>query len=691
MGRAFLISTLLFGLALLGFGLWLWVQGRSEPRGDGSRHSSASATLEPVGEPLEESELQAPGVPAARQSGVKPEGDGAAVAITGNVRWPDGTPARATVTLVRGGGDGEPLSETTSRARDGRFWLDPAPDEPWELFAQAPRKLEVEPGEVHFISWRARHGPRSGAARDLELVLDPGLQQRGWIRDTSNQPLRGSVFAMPASDRDEPEQESAGTSEDGAFLLLGLQRGLWTLRAESDGYLAEERTLELPVSEPLVFQLQRGAALAGRVLDDTGEPVAGAEVVAHHFEGPVAATRTAVDGSFALHELLSGTLRVVARRAGEMSETRLDVELEPGEEYTGIALVLPRSGALEVWVLDDRGRAVAGARVRASGPTGTPRYALSGEDGSAYFEGLEPGDYVLVADLSSRMRLAGSVAVQAVETSHVELIQPAVVRRIQGRVRVDGVPRGDLELEARRLDSRATVGSATTHLDGSFVLDLAESGEHWISVRDPARGFVESRRVLVPDAEFVPLDLELHTGRLQGVVWGAEGEALAGVEVQAYSSSEDGLQRSSASGRSAANGEFALELPAGVHVLEAREGPSTEGGGSSAPTRVPGVVVRAGEVVTGIELTLERGARLEGHVRRRDGTGVYGAHLWLATPGSKERPRRLGTSGTLGRFRLEGLPLGTWLVTASDGERQAAWREVTIGAGTIATLELVLE
>lgn len=696
-----MILVPLLGLVLLGAGVWLWRNEEAATRDGRSVELPLRAPTpgerlaEPPTELLPAVEPERPGASEPGESyrlrASEPVQTADEGLVAGAVRWPDGTPARAQVLLVAAAG-GELWLETVSDARDGRFRF-PAPDEPWELLASAARTLQTAPSSVELLDWRARSGPRLGAAHGLELVLDPGLRLTGSIRDRSDRPLRGSVFATLEGGRfpEHGDLASVGSDDSGTFLLLGLRAGRWTLRAQAGDHLSEERTLELPSAEPVVFRLERGSSLAGRVVDELGEPVPGAVVAAHHFDGQGGMARTSADGSFAIRELSPGTLRVLTTREGERHTARMELTLEPGQERGGIEIVLARAGTVEVLVRDTRGRGIVAADVRLSSERGDAFFARTGPEGFALFEGLAPGDYTLAADLPSRMRLAGDAVVQAYETTRVELVEPVTVLRVHGRVRVDGVPRGALELEARRVDTRASVGSASTAPDGSYALELVESGEHWIGVRDPARRLVDWRRVLVPDVALFPLDLELSLGRLHGLVWSPEGEPLEGIEVLAVADSEDGMRRSSGAAFSDERGEFTLELVAGVHVLEARTSAQAEGARAFAPTRVPGVVVRAGEVVTGIELTLERGARLEGVVRRRDRTGVYGAHLWLATPGSQERPRKLGTSGTLGRFRLEGLPLGTWLVTASDGERQAAWREVTIGAGTVATLELVLE
>jgi len=719
-GRIVWILVPLLGLMLLGAGLWLsWSSGSKERRRVPAQVASVEPPVEPAFAPtaLEPVEhVPPPSLPAAREvldhppasaeevGHADPHSLADASVIAGTVRWPDGAPARAELQLLVAADPTHVLAAAVTNAEDGAFQFAEVPAGTWRLRASAQRSVEAGARSLRMIHWYARSGPRSGAATSVDLVLDPGLRQDGWLRDHEDRPLAGHVSAttgpgpLPAAG----DFTTARADATGAFVLLGLRPGRWTFRAHCEGYLSETRTLELPLAEAPVFRLSRGAALLGRVENDLGQPVADALVAVHHFDGQGGMAHSAADGSFAVRGLSPGTLLVLVSE-GEENSVRREVTLAAEEERAGFVLVLPRPGALSVALRDVRGRGVAAAEVRAelqsdsAGQADSEAWSVAfatahtDADGLALLAGLVPGEYALAADLPSGLRVTGRATVRASETHTLELLVPVAPVRLEGRVLVDGVPRGGLELEARRVDTRATVGTGTTAEDGRFALELLEGGEHWLAVRDPGRNLVDWRRVLVSEAARTPLELELALGQLRGIVWSPDGEPLSGIDVTAVADSEDGLRRSSSSTRSDARGEFTLELVAGVHELEAREGQATEGGGSSAPTRVPGVVVRAGEVVTGIELTLERGARLEGHVRRRDGTGVYGAHLWLATPGSKERPRKLGTSGTLGRFRLEGLPLGSWLVTATDGEREARWREVVIGAGTVARLELVLE
>ncbi len=79
---------------------------------------------------------------------------------------------------------------------------------------------------------------------------------------------------------------------------------------------------------------------------------------------------------------------------------------------------------------------------------------------------------------------------------------------------------------------------------------------------------------------------------------------------------------------------------------------------------------------------------LLGRVRDDEGSAVYGATILATGPGAAER---VATTDRLGFFRLDGLAAGPWTVSVSRLGYEAAPRSLTLPAGEVVELEIVLQ
>jgi len=170
-------------------------------------------------------------------------------------------------------GDGRPAGHALV-AEDGSFHLD-------GLAAGTYDVVCVGPGEG--LGGLRRAGPPiatgvlAGAA-DLLLHL-PGSLIRGRVIDAAGEPVVGQ--RVVAQMRDPPSEQGATcssamvtTNADGRFLFLRLIPGLYDL--STPGWLALQGAdgIETGPEERTVRRLD-GAAIAGRVVDETGAPLAG--------------------------------------------------------------------------------------------------------------------------------------------------------------------------------------------------------------------------------------------------------------------------------------------------------------------------------------------------------------------------------------------------------------------------------
>jgi len=190
--------------------------------------------------------------------------------------------------------------------------------------------------------------------------------------------------------------------------------------------------------------LGRGARLAGRVVDEAGEPVAGARVRwgavgdegerryrdafrADQLLGP-RVVRSANDGAFVVERLEPGRMLLKVEHAGFADWYRKDLVVPAEGDLPDVRVVLVRAGTIEGLVKEARtGRPIAGAWVYAreqqpedGGPKGAPSEAVpadpgrvralssaqTGPDGRYALERLPEGRFEVVVWLAVGYRAA---------------------------------------------------------------------------------------------------------------------------------------------------------------------------------------------------------------------------------------------------------------------------------------------
>lgn len=154
--------------------------------------------------------------------------------------------------------------------------------------------------------------------------------------------------------------------------------------------------------------------LAGRVTDDHGRPIAGADLrlapwMASEVEqedlvvakaGAPPAMKTGEDGSFKIPLRTSGAFDLEVHAKGFQPVIKQAVQVLPGRQ-TDIAITMSPSAGIVGVVVDDAGAPVDGARVVIQGDIHSPQFAstevLTQEDGTFAAEELAPGRFTLAA------------------------------------------------------------------------------------------------------------------------------------------------------------------------------------------------------------------------------------------------------------------------------------------------------
>lgn len=281
-----------------------------------------------------------------------------------------------------------PMTQTTESEEDGTFVFDALPEPPFQVEVDHPDYAVTRIARVTSVE------------RELSVRLVEGIFVHGSVHDSVSGAAVPAVRVHLVSAENVFDAES---NIDGAFDLLRVPQGDYTLTAEADAFVPHESRVRVSVrrgdSEQTLddIGLVAGGSISGEVVDRYGELVSGAEVVVGEALDWAHAAHTDPHGHFVIPGVASGDAVLAARHpAAGMTETMVRVRVFAGEETPGVLLRLPERF--------DPARAVV-----ADGPRATLAAAIrDGEDGvevrsvrrgsRAETAGLRAGDVITSVD-----------------------------------------------------------------------------------------------------------------------------------------------------------------------------------------------------------------------------------------------------------------------------------------------------
>jgi hypothetical protein len=425
------------------------------------------------------------------------------------------SPAEGATLLLAGSGVWPARSATSSA--DGRFRFSGVPPGVYELRAR-----------LHGLVAAPHEGLRLGPQEtlEIELALVPGASASGEVRRARDDtPIANAeiviteegVFAAPIAAR---------TNAEGRFSVAGLRAMPHRIAVHAEGYVPIEDALT-PGSSP-VFLLQEAATIRGVVIDERGDPIAGASLdvtgtaesgvplvlprsalefraalFAQALAGPSPVLpsgelgvtlgevppipfgdstpvtpsaglsfTTDAEGAFVMTGVPPGVLQVIARHpeyAVGLSSPVLVVAA--GEHEVRIRLV--RAARVEGRVTDARGFPIALARLElVSEGDDRPEYGVSGTDGTYAFDGVGR-TFTITAFGPDGASARKTLSTQPGRTLEVDLVFEGTGERLSLRV-LDGrgFPIAGARLSLRSLRSEVVVNRyAISAEDGTAEID----------------------------------------------------------------------------------------------------------------------------------------------------------------------------------------------------------------------------
>jgi hypothetical protein len=553
-------------------------------------------------------------------------------------------------------------SSTTRSSENGSFHFDD--------LASGQHRLMVESRDGQSAEAIAE----AGQAEIVVLRLEAGEILEGVVVSDAGAPIAGAaLLAFSAGGPRIPAAVESGA--DGGFQFENIRVGKTTVFAEAEGYTRNSEEIEVVAGTGayVEIRLQPGATVVGEVRGLSSSELEQCTV----FSGGAHA-RPAVDGRFTLTGVEPGTQAV---RASLMADGRTrEVRVTVPESGTGEHVVIDFRGGIAVTGRVLRGgRGISGMTVSASRVSERDRVgSVSGAEGVYRLDGLNPGEYEVVALSRAGEVVAGDHLVLETETEldlHVEggkisgwVLEEGTEKPIEGAT-IDVIGAGLPAVHRTVATDASGVFSVVDLADGDFRVAADALGH------SPAQKSVSLR-------DSAPASVTLHLGPLEStvlVVREANGSPASGVSIM---TSQGGILGPALMVDCGGEGRCEVrDLPRGVWTLFLRGDGAALLSVSLPAGEVPVTLRPRGELA--IRATAETtGALWNIRVSEISSGLVVPTSQWR-NPGRGEwMPVRV-TGLTLG------LPTGSWRIEAAAPDGTVSVQNLTVTAGE--TAEVMLE
>jgi len=514
---------------------------------------------------------------------------------------------------------------------------------------------------------------------------------------------------------------SVRSEPDGRVWAEGVLPGKYTVEVECEGYRSKEKYEPIVVADKdvtgLVWEVDAGAKVTGRVLAKAGTPVEGASVSARtvggeaRMKGAWGNDRSLPDGTYTLDGLRPGTYKLeVSTDKAVAPKDGYKVEVADGATVQK-DLVLEETGSIKGTVVDGEGKPVSSISAMARSLAGQTQWRdndnKTDENGTFTIDGLRPGDYRVMAQRSwmSQLRKPGTtddaeqgerVTVRANQTATVRIVIESQAGVITGTVKdSSGFPVADAFLSAARESDAAGASKTTvqqtrwswddkpvlTATDGTFTLTKLSPGMYTVRAYRKGGGEAVAEHVAIGGTATLQIK---PTGSIAGTVKTASGapEEMSVVLRDLVS----GFSRRESFFRT--DGRFSLpDLPKGKFQLTA----SAEGGSAQVDLELG-----EGEQKTNVAVVLAALVTITGRVVEQGTTKPVAALRMMARPALggggfsfSDGDDRDHITDEQGRFTIKNAPSGKLWIRGmprdwndSDYAMLATVREVS-GTGTV--------
>lgn len=474
----------------------------------------------------------------------------------------------------------------------------------------------------------------------------------------------GTTSLVPAGNTTVIAQPASGatvqaTTNPGGQFSLNLSSGSFELLAQRPNFTAENTiNLTLGFNETLsgleLVLNPNDSQISGLVQRPDGSPLSNVTITAGEF----ATATTSAAGAYTM-SLPPGTFQVEASRSGFFPDGSQQVNLEPGQQLSGISFVMTPNAATISGQATTFGQPVANTEIRAVGSGGTFTTTTGGNGN--YVLNVSPGTYTLSAQRSGYLtpETLDLTLSAGQQTSNRNFSLTPNTRIVNGFVSSPQGAVSNATVTVTSPDDPSFTQSTQTQVSGAFAFTLEVDKSYTLTVN--RSGFTTGTAQvenLSPGQQPLSRNIQINPvpAQISGVVQNDQGNAVANALVEIFNNQgELVLTR-----QTTANGSYNAGLSAGVYTVQAsRAGHVTD--------VINDISLSNGQSLTGVNLEIARNfALLAGEVITPAGDPVDDALINITRQDGAGGATRTSDSG--GNFTVSTLITGSYTISISrDG------------------------
>lgn len=603
----------------------------------------------------------------------------------------------------------------------GRFHLKGVPEGIYELRASA-EGLVAEPLEGLIL--------KDAEKKQVTLVLGPGQTLSATVLDAQTRKPIASAQVVVSEDALGFTPKATRTDAQGKFAVKGLRAMMHRVSVRAPGYVAVIGAQHQPQAKPVELTLERGATLAGKLIDESGKPVTRATIEVMGSEsdetpillsassevfrdslftaqmsGPTpvypagelgvtfgkvpriphtplslpASSGTALatdmrfasdsNGAFSLNGVPPGTMQIVARHPDYAWSFSPTMQVRAGATLKNITLTMSKGGSIQGQVIDAAGAPVPHVRVQIKPQREPwPRHALTDPQGRFEVTALL-GAVEVDAYTGSDSLARVSVLVESGVAHAVTLRLAHAAFTLAGRVLEQGrFGVSGAQVTVRTQDVQRTT---VTTGDGSFEVSGLPEPPYTISVDHSDYAVYQASNIAPGRSLVIALQ---PGGQVLGQVFGSHsGAPITNATVQARPTGGGPARQA----RTDNIGKFEISrLSVGSYeIIVSAPGYTSSRASADLPARRFGMAE-----VDLRNIELDPAGSISGEVVDRFGQPVAGAQVAYGDPPAWEQGAITNEKGI---FRMTELPPGRYLLSGRHPEagQGVSRREIRVYAG----------
>lgn len=521
--------------------------------------------------------------------------------------------------------------------------------------AHLPKRFESI--EVHIDNRLATRPFAKDLKSPLTLKLAKGASLTGTVRDAKTQtPLAGAEIRLLAPRAIVVAGGITAISDaKGNYSISGINGGDYDVMTSRPNYGMVNVSVHVgpgQSAQKAIYGTPLGR-ISGTVMNEDKQGIGGAHIEQRQVSndagfnmsrmrimGRGRPTLTAPDGRFLIHLDTENEVQLEASKRGMPNARSSTLKVAAGERKSGVVITLPRGIVLEGRVSDSKGKPIAGVAVAAlearnnqgGGPANVRRMIINnimrGQDDDVVRTGADGKFTMRVKEGTydvgfKREGYAGKTMrgqqISATSKPIEVTLEPGV--EISGRVTRGGMPVEGVNVVpiGGSVDQMMPV---QTLPDGTFRISDLTPGEMMIAF-SKREEFIQLTRAVNAPANDVNVDLP-PGGRISGRVVDKNSHAPVKTFEAGIIPSRSGggmmmMIAPSMQSITSEDGSFVLEnVPVGALTLAVNAPGYVQ-------TRVPNLTLESGKAIENVEVAMETGVRVTGHVTGPDGSPAGGA------------------------------------------------------------------